>query len=353
MKIKQQQWTIERLIKDKDKININPAWQRGPAWQLPRQILLIDSILRGMDIPKIYLRALTPGGLHTHDAVDGQQRLRSIYDFKAEIFILDHPEKLLPIEGIEVAGLSYKTINDNLRQRFNDFEISVAEIESSSRDEIINLFFRLQMGVSLNPAELRNATNKPLRHVIDALATSHEFFLNSKVANSRYKRQDYAAHAFAVAAYGTSKDIKAPNLLSLYEEYDQNRSVEVLKLLEEVGDALNIMTDVNNHLGGLITQKWIFVDLCFLIMENLKAGIIIDPAKLAKRYRYFDIKRREYNRHPDDLLRTGQGILSDLTLNPHLYDYIGAFRVQSGDARSLSTRASALNAFCPSKEIQV
>ena len=58
MKIRQETWTVNELVKNKSKINLNPSWQRGPAWKLPRQVLLIDSILRGMDIPKVYLRSL-------------------------------------------------------------------------------------------------------------------------------------------------------------------------------------------------------------------------------------------------------------------------------------------------------
>lgn len=48
MQVKQQTWSIEKLVSNSAKINLNPSWQRGPAWQLPRQVLLIDSILRGM-----------------------------------------------------------------------------------------------------------------------------------------------------------------------------------------------------------------------------------------------------------------------------------------------------------------
>jgi len=54
MKVEQRLWTIEKLIGLKDRINLNPIWQRGPAWKASRRILLIDSILREMDVPKIY-----------------------------------------------------------------------------------------------------------------------------------------------------------------------------------------------------------------------------------------------------------------------------------------------------------
>lgn len=72
MQVKQKKITIEKLIERKGAINLNPICQRGPAWKRPRQVLLIDSILRGMDIPKLYLRKLPKSNAHEHDAVDSQ-----------------------------------------------------------------------------------------------------------------------------------------------------------------------------------------------------------------------------------------------------------------------------------------
>ena len=75
------------------------------------------------------------------------------------------------------------------------------------------------MGLSLNPAELRNAMPSPLRHVIDTIATSHEFFSECSIPDARYKRQDYVAHVFAVAAHQATRDIKAPDLKRLMGEF--------------------------------------------------------------------------------------------------------------------------------------
>lgn len=164
-------------------------------------MLLIDSILRGMDIPKIYLRRLSPKAPYSYDAVDGQQRLRAMWEFRAGDLVLNHPDGLPEIDGHPVAGLTFDALHADLQDRFKSFVVSVAEILAGDNDGITNLFSRLQMGVSLNPAELRNAMLTPMRHLIDAMWRSHEFFLNSRIPEARYKRQDYVTHAFAMAAY--------------------------------------------------------------------------------------------------------------------------------------------------------
>ncbi len=344
MRIRQHRWKVERLVRDQAAINLNPAWQRGPAWKPPRQVLLIDSILRGMDIPKIYLRALPADGLHTHDAVDGQQRLRAIWQFAAEELALDHPENLPPINGHQVAGRRYAELHSDLRKRFDNFVVSIADIVSATQDEITNLFSRLQMGVSLNPAELRNALGGPMRHVIDAIATSHEFFLDSRISDVRYKRQDYATHAFAMAAYRCTQDIKAPDLRAMIIEFGSDRATEVLELSAEVGDALNVLAQVNDLANRRITQKWIFVDLCWLVMQRHAAGALVGPLRLAAAYQAFEIRRKEFTSAPETLIRGRRRIPA---LDRHLYNYIIAFRLQAGTAANLAIRAAALRAFCP------
>jgi hypothetical protein len=343
MQIKQVGWPVKGLVKEQSRINLNPTWQRGAAWNSYRQVLLIDSILRGMDIPKVYLRMLPNGAIHGYDAVDGQQRLRAIWEFRAGAFPLTYLEPLQPIDGHPVAGLKFGNLHKTLQERFESFEVSVAEITNSTPDEITNLFSRLQMGVSLNPAELRNALGGPMRHVIDAIATSHQFFVNSRISGARYKRQDYAAHVFAMAAYGGQRDIKAPDLKRMVLEFGAAESDQVLALSAKVGDALNVIATVNELSSHRITQKWIFVDLCWLIMQRHEAGAVIDPAKLAAAYQAFEVRRRDYTSHADDLIRGREEVPP---LDRHLYAYIGAFRAEGAVQGNLRVRNAALQAFC-------
>ncbi|RCS22600.1 hypothetical protein DUT91_17085 [Phyllobacterium salinisoli] len=46
LEIRQDAWTVGKLFGKRGQINLNPQWQRGPAWKQSRQVLLIDSILR-------------------------------------------------------------------------------------------------------------------------------------------------------------------------------------------------------------------------------------------------------------------------------------------------------------------
>lgn len=341
MEIEQRFMTIAQLVRAQPRINLNPIWQRGPTWRTPRQVLLIDSILRGMDIPKLYLRR-AGGEPHAYVAVDGQQRLRAIWAFANDELELEHADGLPPINGRIIQGRSYSTISEGLKSRFNDFRVGVAEITRGSNDEITNLFSRLQMGMPLNPAELRNAILSPLRHVIDAVGTSHEFFVDSKIPEARYKRQDYAAHAFAMAHFQGGRDIKAPDLKAMVRAFGSNDTDAVLALNETVGDALTVLASVNRAANYQITQKWIFVDLAWLIIQRHAAGAVVDAQKLAQAYVALEQRRRRYTRNPEALVRRRSS-----EADRQLYRYIQAFRSQGAERQNLQTRAEALRYFCP------
>ena len=345
MKIKQYNWAISKLVTDRPGINLNPAWQRGVAWKEPRKILLIDSILRGMDIPKVYLRKLPAKGAHRHDAVDGQQRIRAIWDFRAGRYSLNHPDPLPEIDGHPIQGRNFAQLHKSLRDRFDAFQVSVAEITSADNDEITNLFARLQLGVALNPAELRNAMLAPARHIIDSIATGHVFFQSTKIPDTRYKRQDYVAHAFAMAAYKGQKSIKASDLKKMILEFGPDKGPELLALSSAVNEALTVLAEVDTQLKRRITQKWLFVDLVWLIVQQQTAGLEVNADELAESFTEFDDLRRKYTSKPEDLLQA-VGTAKQVRPNKALYDYIIAFRAQGATHTNLKTRNNSLRAYC-------
>ncbi len=73
MKIARLRRTTRWFAKHIDVIKLDPSWQRGPVWKTSSQALLIDSILKEYDIPKVYLWERPVGGAHRYEVVDGQR----------------------------------------------------------------------------------------------------------------------------------------------------------------------------------------------------------------------------------------------------------------------------------------
>ncbi len=327
---------MSELYRDRQHINLNPMWQRGEAWTRPKQVLLVDSILRGMDIPKLYFREKRGQGAGV-DVVDGQQRLRAIWSYLDGDFALTHQLPLEPIEGVVVANLHFDDLPATLKRRLRNFQASIASITQAATSDITLLFARLQLAAPLNSAELRNALLCPLRHEVDATATTHSFFAQSRISAARMKHQDYAAHAYALASNGVTADLKAPDLRALYLASIELPQAEVLDLSGRVERALDVLADVNRLAEGRVTQKWVFCDLFQFIIRHQTDGASIDPELLSEAYAAFDLRRLRYNRSADELL--------DGEVTPEdqgLYDYIQAFRVEGGKQANLERRTEVM-----------
>ena len=73
-------------------LTLSPKFQRRPVWPAGAKSYLIDSIVRGIPVPIIFLRQRT--NLETlepqREVVDGQQRLRTIITFVAPALLKDY-----------------------------------------------------------------------------------------------------------------------------------------------------------------------------------------------------------------------------------------------------------------------
>jgi hypothetical protein len=148
-------------------LDLNPNFQRRAVWKKRAKSFLIDTILRGLPIPIIFLRDL-PADLVTlkakRDVVDGQQRLRTIFsfidpqllkDFKAtqDEFTID------ATQNEKLGGKTYACLEEADQRQILDYQFSVHVFPPDTGDkEILQIFARMNStGVKLNAQELRNA----------------------------------------------------------------------------------------------------------------------------------------------------------------------------------------------------
>jgi Protein of unknown function DUF262 len=184
---------VHELLRSEQTLQLDPGYQReGGIWTRDRQQLFIDSILNGFDVPPMYLHRLRPpefreGRAATYAVVDGRQRLEALVGFAADRFnlaadfrLLEDVEDSQPSLSEELAPgpdrHSSRTLSElraespSLYYRFMDYELPVTIIDTSDPDLIEELFFRLNEGVPLTPAEKRSR-GALLRACANRLAT--------------------------------------------------------------------------------------------------------------------------------------------------------------------------------------
>lgn len=144
-------WPAKDLISkvESGELDLDTEYQREVIWPKEKQALLIDSILKDIDIPKIYLAYFVKE--KRYECIDGKQRIASILEF--------YNNNLQA-----TTGENYKNLPEN--RIFLDYGFSVTIIQNPTKEEISELFKRLNIGTPLNGGEQINAMRGDLKDFI-------------------------------------------------------------------------------------------------------------------------------------------------------------------------------------------
>lgn len=132
---------------------INETFQRRSVWNKPAQSFLIDTILCGLPIPKLYIRTSVDSVTQKsiREVVDGQQRIRAIVAFA-------NNELRLTKRSESFRDLRYSELNDELQTEFLGYTLTVEQLLNASDEVVLEMFARLNSyTVTLNDAEKRHA----------------------------------------------------------------------------------------------------------------------------------------------------------------------------------------------------
>lgn len=146
---------------------LSPSFQRRSVWKAGAKSYLIDTIVRGLPIPILFIRerntsldSLEP----SREVVDGQQRMRTLISFIQPALLSDLvPERdkfaVAAVHNPEIAGKAFAELPEVYRRRILDYQFSVHVLPAGVDDrEILQIFARMNAtGVKLNRQELRNA----------------------------------------------------------------------------------------------------------------------------------------------------------------------------------------------------
>jgi len=223
---------ILEVYTERGSIQRNPVYQRiSGVWDLRKQQLLIDSIINGLDLPKIYLRALIPpreieGNLYRYAVIDGKQRLEAIWSFMQDEFGLASDFEFFDDPQINAAGARYSKLATDfprLRGRFDKTDLSIVTVQTDDEELVEDLFSRLNEAVPLTAAEYRNTLGGPLPRVFRELAT-HSFFQEClPFETGRHRYLDLAAKFVYITAERKFVSTKKADLDSFVRSYKKAR----------------------------------------------------------------------------------------------------------------------------------
>ena len=229
-------WPLISLNKRRKQINTNPDYQRPSVWTRNQKQLLIDSILRDYDIPKIYLHQVSK---EQYDVVDGQQRIRTIWSFYDNEFPLAKDAD--DVNGHVVAEKYYKDLDPEVSDIIDMYNLDLVILDDKTEEEIREMFLRLQNGTSLKAQEKRNAIPSKMRDFVKSVA-NHNFFYKVDFKDSRFTYDLIAAQMCNLALNGKIVNIKDKDLNDMYwNNLNFDKNCQQAKIIFKILDYLDTM----------------------------------------------------------------------------------------------------------------
>lgn len=209
------------------RLEIRPDFQRKEVWSPAARILLMDTILRKIPIPKIFFQAVIRSKDTYRIVIDGQQRIKAILSFLNDDFLLEKPYSG-PHEGKK-----YSELPQDVQDEFLAYKIDINEIRNATEDVVRDIYLRVnKYTVALNKQELRRADFPgEYLNLSEKLATD-PFFEAAKIftiANSkRMGDVEFVSELLALLIAGPQEKREA--LDSFYLKYQEWKPAEKLAI---------------------------------------------------------------------------------------------------------------------------
>lgn len=257
-----------------EKIDFKPSYQRkGRIWTNKDKSYLIDSILNGFDIPKIYIADFTFFNSTLNEkrkpyaVVDGKQRFEAMFAFYDNLLTLDKEFILLEDPDIQLGGLSFKDLKSKypkLASKFENYNLSVRSIITDSEGMINELFIRLNKSKPLTGAELRTAMKGSVPKLLNELIKLDLFTDRVRFNTKRGQDSNVAAKILLLEFRGKFVDTKKIQIDKLVDdafkaELDFTSAIKTIKnVITQMNDSFISKDPLLASSGLLPVYYWLF-----------------------------------------------------------------------------------------------
>lgn len=219
------------------RLELQPDFQRNVVWTRAAQIMLIDTILKGIPIPKIYIKSIMKGENTYRVVIDGQQRLTAILNF-----VNDKLKLKSPYVG-EYSGLKFSELDAETKNAVLRYKIDINEIFNPTDEEIRDLYSRVnKYTVQLNKQELRKADFPGDFIKLAEKLSELDFFETSRIFTLKQRRRmldvEYIEELLTILLEGIQD--KKEYLDSVCEKY-----VIMENKADIYDEFVNILDDIN------------------------------------------------------------------------------------------------------------
>lgn len=323
-------WTAKQIAKmyGNSSLKFDNVIQRGEVWNDKQKTKFIDSLLRGFVVPPIFtiktdakIKDVRGREVACYDCIDGKQRSTTIYQFRNNEFSLSYEKNdtttiyLENGEEVELQGLTYDELPEELRDAFDSYTITVFYFTDITDDEIIEMMWRLNNGKPLSNVEKSRIKAKDLTGIM-ALA-SHEVFKDYLTATAikGYNNEDIVIKNYIQYVYVTEPSFDSKKTREVYANHVFT-DAEKARYNGIFDKTWMILSTIESNAPKIVFQKAIkktnFLAIMSLaeleqsaeeIADKVTAFFTTEDGSLSVNERYNDASKNGSNHAPQVLAR--------------------------------------------------
>ena len=228
-KFRSQIYTVNDFVgwHDRGELVLSPNFQRRRVWTLRAKSYLIDTIVRGMPIPQVFIRQIVhPSARRTvREVVDGQQRLSTIIDF------IDGKFTILPVHNLDMARKTYDNLPEVIQRGILEYPLTVNVLNGNNDAEVLEIFSRINAySITLNRQENLNAEfSGAFKQSVHMLARRHlAYWRNHRILTPMQitRMGDVDLTADLVATMMTTLHDGSSHIREYFKTYDDEFQME-------------------------------------------------------------------------------------------------------------------------------
>lgn len=260
---------ITQLSRRHNPIGLDAPYQREIVWCDNKQSAFIDSVIKGIVPNPIILN--TDHNEPSIICIDGKQRLTSLHRFKNNKIPYYDSNNLDMSVFYDTCNTGYekcRIMTDSEKSIFLSRNIPVIDYENLSYEDQIDVFNRIQNGVTMKPGQLIACLfDKPsISNFFNDYCKSKKNMIEKFVRRSKY--QQYKIVIFNTIYFTNTDKLKIPNKQQRYDFVSQN--------IQNLSDIKNITNDINETLDIAFSKQVLNHDkiLKLRITQNTYYAII-------------------------------------------------------------------------------
>lgn len=258
---------------ERKQLILSPKFQRRSVWKDVAKSFLIDSILRGKPLPKIFIRQITDIKTRTtkREVVDGQQRLRTILEFINDGF------KVKKVHNAEHGEKYFSQLDEDAQSAILTYKFSVDTLIGVEDGDIMDIFARLNTYTTpLNKQELINAEFYGyFKQLVYSISYKYnKFWVENKIFTEyqtmRMNEVELTADLIIACLDGIQNRKKVKFYYKTYDEnFDQRQSIE--NSFDEIISLITRLFD--DSLKKSVFRKPALFYSLYLALYNVKQNV--------------------------------------------------------------------------------